>query len=75
MKKILFLFVVLSLSSCKTYIDGNVLGKKISNNSITIQYFEDYNILINNDKIGVVSDNEVSYPQLFKLMIPKKIKS
>lgn len=74
MKKTLFLFLVLSFSSCKTYIDSNVLGNKISNNSITIQYFEDYNILKSNDKIGVVSDKEVSYPQLFKLKIPKKIK-
>ena len=75
MKKIFFFFVILSLSSCKTYIDSDFSGNKISNNSISIEYFEDYNIIKNNDKIGAVRDKDVSYPQLFKLMMPKKIES
>lgn len=72
-KKILLL--LLSLSSCKTYLDRSFIEDKISNDKILLECFGDYNILTNNDKIGVSGDNIVFYPQHFKIMIPKKIKS
>ena len=75
MKIVLYLLLVLYFTSCNTYLDSNVLGNKISNSYISIEYFENYNFLINKDKVGAASDNQISYPQLFNIKIPKKIKN
>lgn len=66
-------FVIITLFSCKSYVDNNEVNK-LHNDYFKMSFNSDYNILTYLSMVGRKADNEVNYPQHYEILVPKKMK-